>query len=264
MIDKKLIKYCWFGFLILIVIFGVMIFWPIYKDSKNEALQKNTIEQFITNIITNNPETAQIQATGSVLANIQKQSNLQQNNIFTIVNIKVDIQKQNDHWAQGNVQVETKDSKGIVDVHWYQVYLINNNNSNSENNTWLIYRIAETDADLKGIKEVGAAKTSIKKVVNDAQIVFNEYITCLANNQYEDAGKWLIGRARTSHQQAGNILGKAPVVSTVGEIEFTPLLAGKKDLVAKVEYVVDKRKVSLAISFYLTSEGWRIYNVVQI
>jgi hypothetical protein len=240
-------KYSWL-FILLMVLFLFILCSVRNELSRNHII--TTVDKFLNEITTSNMESVKTLASGTVLSNISKNTEI--NNTVTIINKTINIEKNNKNWSRVKIALETKDMEDNVDVHWYNMDLINKDG-------WKIYCIEETDADIKRIKTIN------EKIVSDAEKVFNKYLVNLTENKYDEASIWLIGRAKTAHEKNKAILGKASVIQSINKIpKLTPLLSGDKDLLAQADYIVDDRKVSLAVSFYLTSKGWRIYNVAQI
>lgn len=154
-------------------------------------------------------------------------------------------------WAVIRAMLETINPENDINVHWYTIHL-------AKKNTWKIYKIEEADP-------VFAPGNTSDRDIEEAKNVFMEFFGAILDKKYDNAGSYLIGRAKNSHERAGNILKDTVIVSSKPEINTVDLLTGnEKHLILKINYGLDEREVSTIVSYYKTGGGWKIYNVSQI
>lgn len=228
--------------------------YPIGK-TKEESLAVKTAGHFLEALTEYDIDGAKNMTTGAILANLSNTNKIEENNSeYMVISKTIKVLGENKNWAKLNAEIETKNRKtGIIDVHWYEMYLAFENENN-----WRIYRIDEAEIMLGINQDIQPQDKA------EATKIFSQYLTLLSENKYDKAGELLVGKARTAHEQTKDILGKASVIKYFKEIKLDSLYYDGKDLIAEVRYLVDGRSTALTVSFFRTSEGWRIYNVSQI
>jgi len=240
---------------LLIVCF--LLFYFVYPagEAKEESLSVKTADQFLYSLTEYDIETAKELAAGTILANLSNTNRVNGDlSEHMVISSKISVINENEDWAKLYAELETKDRKtGLIDVHWYEIYLLGDDESN-----WRVYRIEETEV------LPGKEQKVLPQNIEEATKVFGQYITFLSENKYEQAGELLVGQARTAHEQTKSILSKSPVLKYFKNIIIDQLYYDGKVLISKIQYRVDGRDAVLTVSFFQTSEGWRIYNVSQI
>jgi hypothetical protein len=241
---------------IVILAIGILLAYPEGR-TKEESPAVITAGQFLDALIGYDVNKAKELSAGSILANLSNTNRLGENNSgyseYIVVSKTINILSENENWAKLYAEVETKDRKtGRIDVHWYEIYLIENENN------WRIYRLEETEV------MNGKEQKILPQNIEDIAKVFGQYVTLLSQNKYDEAGELLIGKARTAHEQTKSFFNKSPLIKYYKNINIEPLYYDGSVILAKAQYRVDGRDVVLTVSFFQTSEGWRIFNVSQI
>lgn len=241
---------------IVILAIGILLAYPEGR-TKEESPAVITAGQFLDALIGYDVNKAKELSAGSILANLSNTNRLGENNSgyseYIVVSKTINILSENENWAKLYAEVETKDRKtGRIDVHWYEIYLIENENN------WRIYRLEEAEI------LPGKDQKIIPQNIEDIAKVFGQYVTLLSQNKYDEAGELLIGKARTAHEQTKSFFDKSPLIKYYKGINIDPLYYDGKVVIARIQYRVDGRDVVLTVSFFQTSEGWRIFNVSQI
>ncbi len=171
-----------------------------------------------------------------------------------IVDMQINVMATSKQWASAHVIVETALSDGDVDVSWYNLMLQNDNG-------WKVYRVTSVLPVLNGTPDLkGISKADVQKI----QEVFSDYLTCLAQNRYREAGRYLVGLSRQQFEIGMQALGKSPVIKDYQDITVEPVWHKNNMVVSKIMYEADSRPVSVMVWMYKTSVGWKIANVESI
>ncbi|MTI82365.1 MAG: hypothetical protein FH756_00390 [Firmicutes bacterium] len=171
-----------------------------------------------------------------------------------IVDLQINVMATSKRWASAQVIVETALSDGDVDVSWYDLMLRNENG-------WKVYRVASVLPVLNGTPNLkGVSKVDVQKI----QEVFSDYLTCLAQNRYMEAGRYLVGLSRQQFEAGKDALAASPVIKTFEGIAVEPVWHKDNMVISKVSYKADSRPVSVMVWMYNTSVGWKIANVETI
>ncbi|MBO8160689.1 MAG: hypothetical protein H0Z24_03550 [Thermosipho sp. (in: Bacteria)] len=237
--------------IVTLLVVGLISAFSLYSQGyvyKNTVQEK--VKEWVIAVANGQKESALALSSGQVRFHIAAKQNVIPK--YEVISIDVKVKAASKDWAKANVTLETKDEKGIIDVHWYDIYL-------NKNKHWEIYRVEEVSPDLDKIVLMKASKEDIKQ----AQIVFQNYLTLLTQNEYVKAANYLIGRAKNAHVRDEGKFKKSTVLTTFKNLNFHLLYNSKKHLILKCAYTVEKRPVSVAASLFKTSEGWKIYNVSQ-
>jgi len=231
-------------------------------EFKMEEDPKKAASEWLYALTNQDFEIAKGLSLGKVLFNIS--SNLgKQTSKHKVTNLEVDIESKDKTWAKAFVLLETQSYSGAIDVHWYDLYLT------KQGREWKVYKLEEVEPKLLGNyvlkKAVGLFdRGHSERNLKQAEKLFRQYLHALTSNEYDQASDMLIGRARNSHVSEGFMLKRAPVITTVEDLQFELLNNNLDYLVMKASYQVKSRDVSVIVSYYYTMEGWKIYDVSQV
>lgn len=228
---------------------------PEGKVKENDRHPVKTVDRFIEALTEYDLETAKSLSVGTILANLTNTNRIEEKSSkHMVISKTINVVSENKDWAKLNAEVETEDRKtGVIDMHWYELYLVFENKKN-----WRVYRIDEVEVSPGEEQDVNPQDKA------ETTKIFGRYLTLLSKDKYDKAGELLVGKARTAHEQAKAILGTSPVIKHFKEIKLDSFYFDGKVLMAEARYLVDGRRTVLAVSFFRTSEGWRIFHVSQI
>jgi hypothetical protein len=196
-------------------------------------------------------ESAKSVTSGKVLSNIEhRQSTAIQP--AKIIDIKINVQSTSKQWACVQVTAETKLNGNDVDVLWYDLFLKNTDKG------WKIYRATPAIPTIKGVPLINRTSPQTIKTIEN---LFKNYLTALTQNEYQEAGKLLVGLARQVHEAKQFELSKNAVITEFKDIEATPLWNKGKIAVTQISYTVDGRDTKRIVTSYKTSNGWKIVDI---
>ena len=220
---------------LILTLTAMVVYASVNNDNKLAKIeQEKTVKEFLMSSVKRDYENAKDLTAGIVLFNLNNTAAIKDDaHIVTKIETFVEITDQT--WAKVRAELETVNPQNNIDVHWYNIYLV-------KDGTWKIYKIEETEPIFK-------PGNIDNKDVEDAK---------------KDAGKYLIGRAKISHEQAGSFLKDAIITEDEVKINSAkPLSGNDKHLILQINYTLDERELNVIVSCYRTKEGWKIYNVSQ-
>lgn len=215
----------------------------------------NTTDEFINYLFENNPDKAGELSLGVVRFNILS-NKVDIESDFSIDKINSETSLATDNLAIVNSIVEYVDNtKNEHDVVFYEVKLL------KEKDKWKIYHLEEKDPSFVYDKSNDLVSEDKE---NELKNIFSEYIKKLSEGEYQKASESLIGRAKKMHNKANPALNQLNLVNEVTNLESNIIYQEEKIAISKFNYTNDNRPLSVLVYFYLTEQGWRIYNVNQI
>ena len=122
-----------------------------------------------------------------------------------MVKLNVEVTDVSPGWAEALAYTELALQDGSHDAGWYQVVLIQTNNS------WKVISLKEAQPWVSGLWGCNS-----KQDVAAVSSVFTSYLQLLTQNRYQSAAKFLAGDARVAHESDAPALGKASF------IQYTP------------------------------------------
>ena len=216
-------------------------------------------DKFITCLFENKLEKAGELSLGIVKFNVlSNKTDFELEKGFNIEDIKLEPGFVSDNLAIVNSAVSYVDNvDGEYNMVFYEIRLL------KEENEWRVYCLNETDPlfENKGNRKTINPDTLNKK---DFEKIFCGYTENLSNNRYQEASKYLIGRAKKMHKKANPALGELNLVNDITELNTKVICAEKDNVVVRFDYKNNDKPMSVLVYFYLTGWGWRIYNVNQI
>lgn len=235
---------------LILTLTAMVVYASVNNDNKLAKIeQEKTVKEFLMSSVKRDYKNAKDLTAGIVLFNLNNTAAIKDDaHIVTKIETFVEITDQT--WAKVRAELETVNPQNNIDVHWYNIYLV-------KDGTWKIYKIEETEPIFK-------PGNIDNKDVEDAKKAFVDFCNAVFQRQYDDAGKYLIGRAKISHEQAGSFLKDAIITEDEVKINSAkPLSGNDKHLILQINYTLDGRELNVIVSCYRTKEGWKIYNVSQ-
>lgn len=198
-------------------------------------------EIFLTAVASGDTDTALEYAAGQVAWNLKTNASPA---AARVIDIDTDIVALGENWARLNATAELVLRDGMLDVGWYQLDMVKEEN-------WKIIAIKETVPDIKGA-------VLYVKDIPEVREAFRMYLACLENGDYEESLKYLAGPAKRA-QEASSFKGK--VTGRLRSLKMTPLYARGKLAVFKANYTNDGKPVSVQVVFYKIQDEWKLVSV---
>lgn len=221
-----------------------MVFFYVLDDSaeQNREVIKHA-EEFVTRVA--EAKDAKEYAAGTVLYSLSTQQDDRQ---YKVIGVESTVETAGEQWALVNIKLETE-KQGVTDVNHYKLHMI-------KNPTWKVYRLEEMHPLFSGVeKEFDVSK---------AENIFGSLINELSSGNYDKAGNFLTGRAKTAHYQASEILGPVRMLEGYDNLQLDLLYAEDGLAVTNITYNIGDKELALVVSFQLTGEGWKVYDISQI
>ena len=168
-----------------------------------------------------------------------------------VVSLRAFVTELGKGYAEALIYAELKLGDGSRDAGWYRLALV-------QKGGWKVISAAEHPW------VPGAKKIAAKKDVAAAKEVFASYLRLLSENKYAEAAKLLCGPARRAHERGAPALGVAPLFKRVGEIFLTPVWRKGNQMICRVAYEVDERRVDALVRFAKLGDGWHVLGVDQV
>ncbi len=242
--------------LIFILTFNLMGCSKVVSSNLENDILLNT-DKFITHLFKNELEKAGELSLGIVRFNVlSNKTDLEGS--FSIENIKSKLSFVSDDLAIVNSIVSYIDNiNNEYNMVFYEIKLL------KEEDVWKAYHLNEIEPSFnnKNNKKVTDTTESIKE---DFKEIFIGYTESLSKGNYRESSQYLIGRAKKMHKKADPALNELDLVNTITGLKTEIICAEKNNVVVRFDYKNNDRPVSVLVYFYLTSQGWRIYNVNQI
>ena len=170
-----------------------------------------------------------------------------------VVKLNVEVTDVGPGWAEALAYTELALQDGSHDAGWYQVVLIQTNNS------WKVISLTEAQPWASGLWGFNS-----KQDVAAVSSVFTSYLQLLTQNRYQSAAKLLAGDARVAHESDAPALGKAPLFKYTGSVHLTSLWRSGNQMVCRADYRIDGRAVSAIIRFIRLGDAWHILSLDQV
>jgi len=100
--------------------------------------------------------------------------------------------------------------------------------------------------------------------IDELKAIFTAFTDALAKNNWDKAGEYLVGQARTAHITSKQILEKGRIIHKIENLKMEPTWASKTDVIARASYNVDGRNAIVLIHFHQTAGGWKIAEINNI
>lgn len=237
--------------LVMFLLSGIVLF-NIYSQNSKADYENNVIEDsdaFLELLLNEDYVKAQEYSLGSIKYNLANSVPSNQNKF--LININSNINSVNDEFAVVNSTIEVSGAN-YFNVDFLKLYLI------KDNETYKVYRIEEEDPLL--IEENNELDMELSEHIK----VFKDYVLYLSENDFNKASKLLIGKARKAHIQTKDIIKNTKLIENPSNFNIEPLYVTENNVITRTSYMNNQNVVNNLISFYKTSEGWKIYNVSQI
>ncbi len=242
------------GFLTLIIIFGISIY-LIKPVTVNNREIKSTVKQFIEYLCAKNIEQAKELSIGKVHNALVQQENAPVLSA-TLQDVVVKVIASGNNIALVSVTADIQKTDGTYDVAWYNILLL------KKKNGWKVTEVQPVSF-LSGAISGRTGKLDTQPI-DELKVIFTAYTNALAKNNWNKAGEYLVGQARTAHIMSKQILEKGRIIQKVKNLEMEPIWASKTDVIARASYNVDGRNVIVLIHFHRTAGGWRIAEINNI
>lgn len=205
-------------------------------------LQTQKIElaaaEFLKSVATG--DTGKINAVGEALWKIKTSDKLPKSDVL---DIKFHTSNFSRKWARTKAVLELRLSDNSVTVNWYELDLI------KDKRNWKVIAVREAMPIASGIGGVDD--------IDELTGIFKEYCSALGEQNQNKSLFFLAGPARTAQERSSS---RFPT-GKFEQIKITPLYGTKTFAVTKASYLIDRRPVSSLISFYKTTQGWKIVAV---
>lgn len=238
--EKKIVLFILLIILILSSIFAYMRFSVVHDI-------KDTGQGFIAALASGDIQKTKQYAGGEVafrLANTKEIPRAQ------ATKTKILECKGNKRWAQVKVQSEILLPDGSYDVDWYEMNMYHKS-------SWKVIDLKESTPIIPSQKPMFKQTQDLQ----DLQATLNGYFALLIKGDFVQATKkYLAGPARRMQEQA---IKNYPLKEKPRNLKITPLYGNKELIIAKVIYTLGGSQVSNIISFYKTSEGWKIVKITN-
>jgi hypothetical protein len=232
------------------IITGAIYYNKNSGDQKSKSDIEKVVEMFLTFAAKQDYEKAKEMATGLVLFNISN-TKTETAKAHMVSDINTSVSSADQKWSVVKAELETINPKNSINAHWFTMYLV-------KDGIWKIYKVVEEDP-------VFVPGKINESDIENAKNVFIEFCNAVFEKRYDEAGIYLVGRAKNNHEQAGNILKDAVITDSKFKIHSVePLSGNKKNLILNINYNLGGRDIKTIVSYYKTSRGWKIYNVSQI
>lgn len=237
---------------IFLIISIVFLGFQFLNNIKSKEIL-NTTTKFFEAVVDNDVDKAKTLALGQVLFNISTNKKADKEEHKTL-NIKPYLEQKTQQWSIVNIKIETSNINGISDVHFYKVKLI------KVIKDWKIVSLSEIEPFIE--KGFSYEKVSEKELVDQ----FNRYLISLKDKEYDEAGKYLISLAKNSHESTKDILSKTNLITEIdiNKVELRIISKSKNQVTAKVRHTLNGKDIENIVSFYKTSQGYKIYGILQI
>jgi hypothetical protein len=187
-------------------------------------------------------------SSGSAAFNAQKATEQ-----ASMVKLNVEVADVCPGWAEALAYTELALADGSHDAGWYQVSLIQTNNS------WKVISFTEVQPWASGLWGFNS-----KQDEEATTGVFTSYLQLLVQNRYQDAAKLLAGDARVAHESDSAALGKAPLFKYAGSVRMTSLWRRGEQIACRVDYRIDGMAISAIVRFIRLGDGWHILSLDQV
>lgn len=243
---------------ISIIFIYTFTFWKASINNDNiEAFKKDdgvitTTNEFLRALTEEKTEKAMEMSVGSVRYSITNNKNKKKGK-YTVIDINSEIESSNDNLNIVNSIIEIKNKEsGEIDVGFLRVYKI------KRDDNFKVFRVEDIepilDSDINNNdKELDNIKSS-----------FISYIKYLENNKYKKAGRFLIGQAKKAHNQTMKLIKDTKLIENPRDFKTEITYFNTRNAIANCSYFNNDKKITAVVSFYKTSEGWKIYNVSKI
>lgn len=238
----------------MIIVFGVSIY-LIKPVAVNNREIKSTVKQFIEYLCAKDFEQAKELSIGKVHNAINQQENASVLSA-TLQDVLVKVTASGNNMAIATVTADMQKTDGTYDVAWYNVLLLKDKNG---------WKIAEMQpvSFISGAINGRTGKLDVQPV-DELKATFAAYTNALAKSNWNKAGEYLVGQARTAHIMSKQILKKGRIIQKVKNLEMEPTWASKTDVIARASYNVDGRNAIVLIHFHRTAGGWKIAEINNI
>ena len=176
--------------------------------------------------------------------------------IATLSRLSTEVTAHSENIAIVNVTADIQQTDGTYDTTWYQMFLI------KEQDNWKVARIQPFNFMYGAVS--GKSSNLDLAPVGDLKSAFMAYVEAMAGGNWEEAGKCLVGPAKTAHTAARNILGKGQIIQKIDSLELKPAWACKTDIITRAIYKMGNRDIEVIIHFHLTGGGWKIAEINNI
>lgn len=189
-------------------------------------------------------------STGSVAWRVK---NAEQFVTAEAADIRISVPNVGNGWAEAQAFVELVLQDGSRDAGWYRLELIRKNNG------WKVASASEVTPWPSGLWGFAG-----KRDAQETKETLASYLRNLAENRFQEAGKYLCGPARRAHERGAGVLEKASLFRHVESVNVAPVWRKGNMMACRAEYKIDGRQVSVLVRFLKLQDGWHILGVSQV
>lgn len=233
----------------------VTITWLIISPQDNKKEVISTAKQFIQHLCNKEIEQARALSIGKVnnaLASRVTDPVL----AATLTRLDTKISAYSDKSAVVNVAVDTQQTDGSYDTTWYRMFLL------KEQGSWKVARV-EPCGFMTGA--IGGRTGRLDLVpVDELGAVFTRYVEMMAAGNWDKAGEYLVGPAKTAQIASRTILEKGQIIQAISSLDIQPVWANKNDIITRATYKMGERDARVVIHFHLTDGGWKIAEIDNV
>jgi hypothetical protein len=128
-----------------------------------------------------------------------------------VADIRISVPNVGRDWAEASAFVEFVLRDGSHDAGWYKLELVRKNGCK-------VASVSEATPWPSGLWSFAG-----KKDAQEAKETLASYLRNLAENRYQEAGKYLCGPARQAHEKGAGVLEKAPLFRRIESVNVAPV-----------------------------------------
>lgn len=238
----------------------VVIFNNIGRASENEI--ELVGDQFIKDLFSWDKDRLEKVTLGTVRFNVAANKDGVEANQWELVNVESKGRFIGDNLGEVYSTVEYKDKLGEANTIFYSIQML------KRDGEWRIYRLKEGEPQIEGEFTRGllAGTWDTGSVKEELEKVFLAYVGGLLEDDYKGASSELISIARRLHDDTGQFIRGANLFEGKPVEIVSTRMIHENENIAIYEFKYSKGETILnsMVHFYLTGQGWKIYDVVQL
>jgi len=238
-----------------LLVVSTAIAWLLISSQNSNKDIVSVVEQFVQYLCNKEIEQAIALSTGEVNHALGSRGG-DPVLTATLRRLDTEVTAHSKNIALVNVTADIQQVDGTYNTTWYQILLIN------KQDNWKVARIQPFNF-MGGV--IGGKTGNLESAqVEYLKTSFLAYTEAMAGGNWEEAGKYLVGPAKTAHNASNNILSKGQIIQDINSLELKPAWASKTDIISRATYKMINRDIEVIIHFHLTDGGWKIAEISNI
>lgn len=230
---------------VVLIILSALISYSIWLHIARNQVERAAAE-FVRDLLKSDYQAARLKSCGNLAFRL---SGMKPAASAKLTHMQIKVLQFSRHWAMVQIDLETVDAAGRVDVGWYELTLVGQ--------PWRVLQIKAIIPQFYGITyfQNSSDNEEVKKV-------FRAFLRAV--NAGNDQKPFLIGPARTEYKKSLSYLNQGVKIGHVTGLKMRPLYRSGKTNIVEFQYDIQKRHVKVAASFYKTMQGWKIVQINNV